>query len=92
MDTNEFLTRETLDLKAYIENYTTKTDTIVFFKPRALHLLTGRASFLKWKSSDILASGASYLLEYKTSQKRDSLNFKPVYKSERFILYKITRI
>ena len=88
-DNNEFLNEETYNLQKFIANHTNRTDLIVFFKPRALHLLTNRDSFLKWETEDILASKASYFLEYNASGKRDSLNFKPVYKSKRFTLYKV---
>jgi hypothetical protein len=91
-ETNDVYTDEAKKLYSFIQANTLKNDLIVFFKPRALRLFTGRNSFYQQSNQNILASKAAYLLEYKYEEplKRDTC-FRTVYASANFTLYKIVR-
>lgn len=81
----------------YIQNNVSEEETIIFFKPRALYLNTGRLSIV----TDINGhrfEEADYFLyyEYGTGMqsrimKNHSDSLEPVFSNKKFILYKISK-
>lgn len=57
---------DSIELFSYVKKNTTEDDTIIFLKPRALHLFTGRRSFavnrLISTPDNVLNSSASYIV------------------------------
>lgn len=54
-------TKDSIELFRYISNHTQGSDIIIFFKPRAMTLYTGRKSIKLTKIEGILASQARYI-------------------------------
>ena len=54
---------ESKDMFAYINRYTKKTDVITFFKPRVMHLYTGRISLALFNDIEEVQQKADYYVE-----------------------------
>ncbi len=90
--------KEGKEIMDFVSNNTTPDDVIIFYKPRALRLLTGRKSFVVRKISEIRDGRANYIIIHRNAindlfppNEEISALFenKPAFENNDFFVYRI---
>jgi hypothetical protein len=94
-------TPTSIEMFNYILRTTDKNDTVVFFKPRAMTLITGRRSFASTDPSQVMAAKGAYLVIHKRADSYLQLYppgdlfqkfqdvFEPGFENRDFLIYRI---
>ena len=89
------------DMFSFIVDHTETDSTVVFFKPRAMRMMTGRRAVKLYKVGDL--SRADYLTLFKPDEMRDQVApddvrcmtemgaIEPVYRNVDFVVYRIVQ-
>ena len=85
-ETNQAATADSKEMYDFIVRNTQPEDEIIFFKPRLLHLMTGRNSFYISGQEEIMKSGGDYLISYKPVDSLGSYN-TPVFENDKFVVH-----
>jgi hypothetical protein len=88
--TDAVTTPEMESIYAYIDGNIPSDQIIIFYKPRALRLFTGRNS-IRVKDDRLTSSGPSYLLDSNvTARFANDPRFAVIFRTHGYLLYKIT--